>query len=68
MPSKKVKTYVVVEAIDSISLNRIVYPGETVEMSPDDAKVLLELDVIKEVANDSNSKLDELGELQDRAQ
>jgi len=62
---KKKKLYEAIVILSSESLNKFIYPGETIELSPEDAKVLIDMGAVKEVPNDPNTELPELGKLQD---
>ena len=67
MPKKK-QLYRARVLLSSLSTGEAINPGETVEMSPDDAQILLDNLVIEEVSDDTNNRVAKLGELQDRTE
>ncbi len=67
MPKKK-QLYRARVLLSSLSTGKTINPGETVEMSPDDAQILLDGLAIEEVSDGTNNRIAELGELQDRAE
>lgn len=67
MPNKK-KVYRARVTLSSLSTGKTINPGETVELSPDDAQILLDNLAIEEVSNGTNNSVAELGELQNRTE
>ena len=65
---KKNKVYRARVRLSSLSTGKTINPGETVELSPDDAQILLDNLAIEEVSNGTNNSVAELGELQDRTE
>lgn len=45
------------------SKNKLIQPGETLELDPDDAQILLDSKVIKEVKDGTDNRIAKLGEL-----
>lgn len=66
MPKKKV--YEALTLLSSLSKNKMIHPGETIELDPDDAQVLLNQHAIKEVKDGADDSIAKLGQLQDRTE
>jgi hypothetical protein len=58
---KKQKSYEAIVPLDSNSLKRIIKPGEVIELSEEDAKILLAAGAITEVKNGSDTEFIKLG-------
>ena len=60
--SKK-QVYEALVALSSLSKNKTINPGETFELDPDVAKILLDQKAIKEVSSGTDDRITKLGEL-----
>lgn len=66
MPKKQ--KYEALKLLSSLSHNKAIAPGEFIDLDPDDAQVLLDQKVIKEVDNGTDDRIAKLGQLQNRAE
>lgn len=61
MPKKQ--TYEALVLLSPLSKKKMVLPGETIELDPEDAQVLLDQKAIKEVSNGTDDRIPKLGQL-----
>lgn len=66
MPKKQ--KYEALKLLSSLSHNKTIAPGEFIDLDPDDAQILLDQKVIKEVDNGTDDRIAKLGQLQNRAE
>lgn len=62
---KKTGKYEALVALDSLSLNKIIHPGEMADLTPEDAEILLRVGAVKEIEDDTDDRITKLGKQQD---
>lgn len=62
---KKTGTYEALVALDSLALNKVIQPGETIDLTPEDAEILLRAGAVKEIKDGTDDRITKLGKQQD---